>query len=80
MASPSAFFLVGSRYTNRKGTYEVLVVENDALLVRYDDGSQDVLRDLATQARIVNNVQIQTASVSPYREGDQRNNAFFRIS
>lgn len=49
-------FLVGQRYHNRKGEYEVLEIKNNQMKVRYDDGQEQMLA-LSTQAKIFENMQ-----------------------
>jgi len=49
-------FLVGQRYRNRKGEYEVLEIQGNSMKVRYDDSSQRVL-SMSTQATIFENIR-----------------------
>ena len=49
-------FLVGQRYRNRKGEYEVLEIQGNSMKVCYDDGSQQIL-SISTQATIFENMQ-----------------------
>lgn len=49
-------FLVGQRYRNRKGGYEVLEIQGDSMKVRYSDGSEQIL-SMSTQATIFENMQ-----------------------
>ena len=49
-------FLVGQRYRNRKGEYEVLGIQGNSMKVRYDDGSEQIL-SMSTQATIFENIR-----------------------
>ncbi len=49
-------FLVGQRYRNKKGEYEVLEIQGDSIKVRYNDGSQQILT-ISIQATIFENMQ-----------------------
>ena len=49
-------FLVGQRYRNRKGEYEVLEIKGDLMKVRYDNGSEQI-SVISTQAIIFENMQ-----------------------
>jgi len=49
-------FLVGQRYRNRRGEYEVLEIQGNSMKVRYNDGSQQIL-SISTQATIFENIQ-----------------------
>jgi len=49
-------FLVGQRYRNRKGEYEVLEIKGDSMKVRYDDGSEQIL-SMSSQTIIFENMQ-----------------------
>ena len=70
-------FIVGGRYTNRLGEYEVLAINGDDMLIRYDDGAQHHVT-ASVQARIAQNMTIETATISPYPQNQQgRNQSFF---
>jgi hypothetical protein len=72
-----ALFVVGCRYRNRKGEYEVLRIQGDKLHIRYDDGTVQEL-SASIQARIAQNMSIEAASVTPYPTTFQaRNDSFF---
>ncbi len=49
-------FLVGQRYRNRKGEYEILEIQGDSMKLRYNDGSQQIL-SISIQATIFENMQ-----------------------
>lgn len=50
-------FLVGQRYRNRRGEYEVLeIIGGKSMKVRYNDGSEQIL-SMSTQATIFENMQ-----------------------
>lgn len=72
-------FLIGGRYRNRLGEYEVLDIHGNHIRVRYDDGREDNL-DAGIQARIIENMQLETRIVSPYpiKAAGDRNRTFFR--
>jgi hypothetical protein len=72
-------FIVGGRYQNRRGEYEVLDIRGRTLRVRYDDGEEADL-DAEMQARIAQNMQLEARSVEPYAGGtsQSRNRRFFR--
>ncbi|GAI79545.1 unnamed protein product [marine sediment metagenome] len=48
-------FLVGQRYRNRKGKYEILEIKNDQMKVRYDDGQEQMLA-LSIQAPQISSI------------------------
>jgi hypothetical protein len=70
-------FLVGGRYANRRGEYEVLSISGDKLVIRYDDGvTQEV--SISTQARIYQNMALEAAAISPYPDTQAaRTQAFY---
>jgi hypothetical protein len=69
-------FIVGSRYANRNGEYEILSIDGDKMLIRYDDGtSQEV--SVSTQARISKNMAIEASLVSPYHISQEAKNKKF---
>ena len=72
-------FLIGGRYRNRIGEYEVLDIQGNHLRVRYDDGREDTL-DARIQARIIENMRLETQRISPYpsERPHDRNHNFFR--
>jgi len=72
-------FLIGGRYRNRIGEYEVLDINDDYLRVRYDDGREDNL-DARVQARIIQNMRLETQRISPYpsEDADNKNHTFFQ--
>jgi len=75
MKQPSAF-LVGGRYANRRGEYEVLSIDGDRMLIRYDNGtSQEV--SVSTQARISQNMALEATLVSPYPASQEARNQQF---
>jgi hypothetical protein len=53
-------FEVGGRFRNEHGDYEVLGIEGDHMLVRYDDGKQQLVT-VAIQARIWQRYQDESA-------------------
>jgi len=57
-------FRVGAVYRNREGPYEVVSIEGPVMTLRYTDG--EVYKgDSATQARIWENIQDESAAVRP---------------
>lgn len=69
-------FVVGGRYANRKGEYEVLAGKGETMLIRYDDGThQDV--SVQAQTRIATNMQIEASVVAPYKIAEPRRNDLF---
>lgn len=78
MTAPSSdFFVIGRRYTNRIGTYEVLDLGPEGMVVRYDDGREDTIANLRIQERIVRNVRLGAAGVAAYPLEDMRNAGYF---
>lgn len=73
-----ASFIVGGRYANRLGEYEVLAINGDRMFIRYDNGpSQEV--SVSLQVRISRNMALETTLVSPYPVSqDERNQRFFQ--
>ncbi len=49
-------FEVGEHYNNRKGKYEVLGINGDAMHIRWKVG-EEVITSVALQSRIVDNMQ-----------------------
>lgn len=72
-------FLVGGRYRNRNGEYEILEINNLSLRVQYDDGDEAVL-DAVIQARIFKNMALENRRLEPYSGSDSqsKNERFFR--
>ena len=72
-------FLVGGRYRNRLREYEVLDIAGNKLRVVYDDGIEETL-DAETQARIVRNMALETATLEPYQGTGalERNRRYFQ--
>jgi hypothetical protein len=64
MADTFGSFEVGRRYENRRGPYEVLGITPPTLQIRYDSG-EVINADLATQARIIENMSHPAASAYP---------------
>jgi len=75
MNQPSAF-LVGGRYANRRGEYEVLSINGDRMRVIYDDGTSQVV-SIAIQARISQNMALEATRVSPYPSSQETQNQKF---
>lgn len=71
-----AVFLVGSRYANRRGEYEVLSIDGDKMLIRYDDGTRQEV-SVSTQARISQNMALEATRVSPYPASQEARNQQF---
>lgn len=69
-------FLVGSRYANRHGEYEVLSINGDKMLIRYDDGTSHEV-SVSTQARISQNMALEANRVSPYPTSQEARNQQF---
>lgn len=73
----SSWFIVGGRYSNRLGEYEVLTILGDEMLIRYDDG-REARVTRSTQARIAQNMATEAADLSPYPKTQRGSNeAFF---
>ena len=72
-------FLIGGRYRNRQNEYEVVDFNGGQLRVVYDDGTEAFLT-AETQARIIRNIEQETAQLEPYpRTGaHDRNMGYFR--
>ena len=69
-------FLVGQRYRNRKGEYEVLEIENDKMKVCYDDGEEEIVAS-SIQARIFENMQSEEISKSKKMSIKPQNQQFY---
>ena len=72
-------FLVGGRYRNRTGAYEVMEIIGNRIRVAYDDGTQVAL-DAEIQSRIIRNMAAETATLEPYKGSGSaaRNRRYFR--
>jgi hypothetical protein len=57
-------FVVGGRYRNRRGEYQVLALDGRHMRVRYDDGQEHSL-DIARQAHIWQSILDEEAPPSP---------------
>ena len=59
-------FKVGVEYRNRNGRYQVLAIEEPKMLIRYEDGREDIVT-IAIQARIWDTIQFeaQQSKVAP---------------
>ena len=75
----SSNFLVGGRYTNRLGTYEVLAINGNQLRVEYDNEGEHVL-NAEVQNRIIRNMELDTATFEAYSgpSAPARNRRYFR--
>lgn len=69
-------FIVGARYANRRGEYEVLQIKGKAMRVRYDDNTEQEL-NMDIQARIATNMALEAAQLAPYKSSEARNQQFF---
>ena len=71
-------FIVGGRYANRRGEYEVLEILGKKMRVRYDDNTEQELT-MEIQARIATNMAIEAERATPYkgRGLESRNEQFF---
>ena len=71
-------FLIGGRYRNRLVEYEVIDILGDQLRVVYDSGREGRL-DAVTQARIILNMEIETAALEPHTGlgASERNSRYF---
>jgi len=72
-------FVVGGRYRNRIGWFEVLELNGSELTVLYEhDGSIQTF-DVARLRRIVENIAREEAEVTPYSvDNDERNVRYFK--
>lgn len=66
-------FIVGGRYFNRRGEYEVLDIQGDKLKIRYDDGQEQKV-SATLQARIIDNMIRQAFIAAPYPSTMPREN------
>jgi len=69
-------FIVGGRYANRRGEYEVLQIKGNTMRVRYDDNTEQELT-VDIQARIATNIALEVAQLAPYESSEARNQRFF---
>jgi len=69
-------FLVGKRYRNRKGKYEVIEIKNKEIKVRYDDGEEEILA-LSIQTRIFENMQSEELNKSKKLSAKPQNQQFY---
>lgn len=69
-------FIVGGRYANRRGEYEVLQIKGNTMRVRYDDNTEQELT-IDIQARIATNMTLEAAQLAPYKSSEARNQQFF---
>jgi len=73
----NSVFIIGGRYANRRGKYEVLDLKEHTMLIRYDDMTEQEV-SIVTQARILTNMAVETASIAPYSASlSKRNDQFF---
>ena len=49
-------FVIGQQYENRKGAYEVLEIQGDAMRIRWDNG-EEVDTTATVQSHIINGMQ-----------------------
>ena len=70
-------FEVGGMYRNRAGWYEVLKIENNEMLVRYEDNGGTNRLDFESQLRIISNIEAEEGMVTPY-DNHQRNLFYFK--
>lgn len=71
-------FQVGKTYYNRVGTYTVLKINNDKMLIGYSDGTQQTV-SVDIQAKIIENMEIEAVGDSPYLEDQLNHDYFFTI-
>jgi len=71
-------FIVGGRYVNRRGEYEVLEIRGKKMRVRYDDNTEQELT-MEIQARIATNIAIEVERAVPYKSRglESQNEQFF---
>ena len=71
-------FIVGGRYANRRGEYEVLEIWGKKMRVRYDDNTEQELT-IGTQARIARNMAAEAEQAAPYKSRglQSQNEQFF---
>ena len=58
-------FVVGRRYTDRRGTYEVLALTRDQVTIQYDDGHRTT-GSIATRAQILANIAAEFRARHPH--------------
>lgn len=71
-------FLVGGRYANRKGEYEVLRIQGNKMWVRYDDGTEQELT-VEIQARIAVNMALEVEQLVPYKSSKAQERFYFSL-
>lgn len=49
-------FEVGQQYTNRKGTYEVIDIDKNTMIIRWENG-EEATTSVTMQSRILDNMQ-----------------------
>ena len=49
--APKVEFTVGERYTNEKGEFEVISIQREAMVIRWQDGTE-ITTDIQMQRRI----------------------------
>lgn len=69
-------FIVGGRYANRRGEYEVLQIKGNTMKVLYDDNTEQELT-IDIQAKIATNMALEAAQLAPYKSSEARNQQFF---
>lgn len=69
-------FVVGGRYANRKGEYEVLALRGENMLIRYDDRTEQEV-SLELQSRIASNMAIEASIIVPYDVAQKQHNDLF---
>lgn len=72
-------FIIGRRYANRIGEYEVLDIKGDKMLIRYDDGNEQQV-SVSMQARISENMAREASALSPYSSSQQQREQAFYFS
>lgn len=56
-------FAVGQRYENRKGVYEVISIDGDEMVIRWDTGEQ-ITTPIEAQARFIRNMEKELAEAA----------------
>ena len=72
-------FVIGRRYSNRLGEYEVLDIQGDKMLIRYDTGTEQGV-SVAMQARIAENMAREASRSSPYGPSQHQREQLFYSS
>lgn len=70
-------FEIGGRYRNRLGWYEILNIEGDKLVVRYEADGKEASLPIELQQRILFNISQEEEMVTPFSEND-RNQLYFQ--